>query len=369
MAVAPDFDSEAHHLPDTPSEGVLLSSGMQYSLPQDTPLRAQINQSTKPAQQPLQHSRDVTAEDSLPSVIGDKFVPWQDLSVKKRKAKRSKIPLRPMLANEDSDNISELPARGSQSLTNLPSRPSSGAPKSPLTQQDDSISADVHGDAGKSNNESETRKLKRRTNWTAPISELLKSKPNDTSTAIPSVQEDAQEHHTPAPIHESTYRAPYVDASPRHAAQQHATSPVGAVLSASHPQPMQIDSPETTTGLNIINNSMITPPTDMPVSTQLITSRLSKTFVRFNLAVNRRSFLKMIKLSDCFDAVNLHETINNRFKHALQGQTPTEIAFTINDNEYAIDPDEGGQVLYDEFLQVLADSGLQSSPVVAEVRV
>ncbi|CAD0043995.1 unnamed protein product [Aureobasidium pullulans] len=315
----PDLENVAHHQPDTPSEGVTLSSGMQYSLPQGTPLRAQMSGMEKSVPQSLEHPRDVATEGSLPSVIGDQFIPWQKLDNKKRMARRSKVPLRPMMANGDSDSTPELSARGSQSVMDLPSRPSAGVSNSPLPQQDVSMSADVD--------------LKRRTNWTAPTSESSKRRSRNTSTATLSAPNDAQQNLTPLSVHQRTYHIPSVDASPRQAAQQYAASPVNAAM---------------------------IPPADMPVSAELITTHFAKTFVKFNLAVNGRSFLKMIKLGDCFDAANLHATINNRFKHALQGQVPTEIAFTIHDNEYAIDSDEGGQVLV---------NGHQSSPVVAEVRV
>ncbi|THW17891.1 hypothetical protein D6D23_07911 [Aureobasidium pullulans] len=365
----PDLENVAHHQPDTPSEGVTLSSGMQYSLPQGTPLRAQMSGMEKSVPQSLEHPRDVATEGSLPSVIGDQFIPWQKLDNKKRMARRSKVPLRPMMANGDSDSTPELSARGSQSVMHLPSRPSAGVSNSPLPQQDVSMSADVDvngDDSHSSNSNTEKRKLKRRTNWTAPTSESSKRRSRNTSTATPSAPNDAQQNLTPLSVHQRTYHIPSVDASPRQAAQQYGASPVNAVLDAASPQPRPADSPVTTTGPIIINKAMI-PPADMPVSAELITTHFAKTFVKFNLAVNGRSFLKMIKLGDCFDAANLHATINNRFKHALQGQVPTEIAFTIHDNEYAIDSDEGGQVLYDEFLQVLV-SGHQSSPVVAEVR-
>ncbi|CAD0056832.1 unnamed protein product [Aureobasidium pullulans] len=301
----PDLENVAHHQPDTPSEGVTLSSGMQYSLPQGTPLRAQMSGMEK------------------------------SLDNKKRMARRSKVPLRPMMANGDSDSTPELSARGSQSVMDLPSRPPAGVSNSPLPQQDVSMSADVDvngDDSHSSNSNTEKRKLKRRTNWTAPTSESSKRRSRNTSTATPSAPKDAQQNLTPLSVHQRTYHIPSVDASPRQAAQQYAASPVNAVLDAASPQPRPADSPVTTTGPIIINKAII-PPADMPVSAELITTHFAKTFVKFNLAVNGRSFLKMIKLGDCFDAANLHATINNRFKHALQGQVPTEIAFTIHDDE------------------------------------
>lgn len=107
------------------------------------------------------------------------------------------------------------------------------------------------------------------------------------------------------------------------------------------------------------------------MSTQIITNHFANTFVKFTLTVNGRSSHKNIRLADCFDAVALHQTVSSRFKHGLSGQPPSEIVFIFADEEFGIDtPDESGQSLWDEFMQMIVDNAPPGTcPITAAVRI
>ncbi|KAI5197744.1 hypothetical protein E4T39_07120 [Aureobasidium subglaciale] len=341
-------NAENPPLPHTPGEGVLLS---QYSLPQDATFRKEEDETTTKSttQQASEHAPDMTTEASAPQASLESL-PWSQ--VKKRRAKRSKTSLRPMLDNEVTNNAPELSARGSQTMNGLPTRLPTSDSESPVPTNDNASTG--------------SRRLLRRTHVSTPASEPSKHEATTPSvTATPDVQlpnTQPEKHLTPLSTQSRTYQTPYADVQP----PQPAATPNSFGTPSLHPAP--VESPFAPLAPTVINKQM--PTGDMPLSAQLITAHFPRTFVKFNLTVNNRSSLKMIKLADCFDAVTLHETVNNRFKHTLAGLVPSEIIFTFNDTDYDIGADEGGQILWEEFLQTLVDTAFQGTcPIVAEVRI
>ncbi|KAI5242227.1 hypothetical protein E4T43_04945 [Aureobasidium subglaciale] len=345
-------NAENLHLPDTPGEGVLPS---QYSLPQDTTSRVEGDETTTgpTAQKVPDCPTGMPLEESAPQ-ISRESLPWSQ--VKKRRAKRSKIALRPMLDNEDTNNTPELSGRGSQAMDGLSKRLPIANSESPMPTDE--------------NASTESRRLVRRTHVRTPASEPSKHVATTSSVAAsPSIQLPKTQQEkplTPLPTQPRTYKTPYADVQPLQPTQQPAATPNIFATPGLHSAP--VDSPFTNLAPATINQQSSTGNTSL--SAKLITRHFGKTFVKFNLTANNRSSLKMIKLTDCLDAVTLHETINNRFKHTLAGLVPSEIIFTSNDTDYDIGADEGGQILWEEFLQTLVDTAPQGTcPIVAEVRV
>ncbi|CAD0088859.1 unnamed protein product [Aureobasidium vineae] len=351
-------NNENHHLPDTPAEGVLHT---QYSLPQDTPFDAQMSgMTTKPLQHPqadAEPSNMPTETASSQPQVTDTFIPWPKLS--KRRAKRSKNGLRPMLANDDT----ELPSQ------ELPSRPSADASHPPIIPQQDESLISVDGHAP------ESRKLMRRTHVRTPAPEPSNRTTDNTTATLNHHTTQHINNLTPLSTYTRTYQTPYADAHPL-VLTSHSSS-ADAVLGAAniHPAPIHsasIDSPHIISGHTptIMNKHLPPPPTDMPISANIITSHFASTFVKFTLTVNGRKNIKMLKLADCFDAIALHQTVNIRFKEALSGLVPSEIVFTFADTEYEINTEGGGQPLWDEFMQTVLDNAPPSTcPVVAAIKV
>ncbi|KAG9645808.1 hypothetical protein KCU64_g10777, partial [Aureobasidium melanogenum] len=364
-------NNESHHLPETPGEGVLLHT--QYALPQDTAPSAQTSGSSpKPSQheQPNQEGvapiSEMSPEATLQPQATDKFIPWPKLN--KRRAKRSKTALRPMVNTEEM----EPPAQASQSLTEVPSRHPPSVPELPPTPQQDESFASVDDESS-----TESRKLMRRTHVRTPATESSKRVTDHTSTATPSApQHNPQQinHLTPLSTHTQTrtYQTPYANPHPPVPTPQSVPTSVDAVLGAVNLHPAPIDSPLIMSGPTPTTmNKQMPPPTDMPVSAQIITNHFANTFVKFTLTANGRSSYKNIKLADCFDAVALHQKVSHRFKHGLSGQAPAEIVFIFADEEFGIDtPDESGQSLWDEFMQMIVNKAPAGTcPITAEVRV
>ncbi|KAG9597069.1 hypothetical protein KCV01_g9269, partial [Aureobasidium melanogenum] len=364
-------NNEPHPLPETPGEGVLLHT--QYALPHDTAPSAQTSASSpKPSQheQPIQEGVAPTSEMSPEAIsqpqVTDKFITWPKLN--KRRAKRSKTALRPMVNTEEM----ESPAQASQSLTEIPTTHPPSLPDLPPTPQQDESFACV--DDG---NIIESRKLMRRTHVRTPATEPSKRTADDISTATPSApQHNPQQtnHLTPLSTHTQThtYQTLYANPHPPAPTPQSVSTTVDAVLGAVNSHPAPIDSPLTMSGPTpTIMNKQMPPPTDMPVSAQIITNHFASTFVRFTLTVNGRSSHKNIKLADCLDAVALHRKVSDRFKHGLSGQAPAEIVFIFADEEFGIDtPDESGQSLWDEFMQMIVNNAPAGTcPITAAVRV
>ncbi|KAI4759810.1 hypothetical protein E4T51_07176 [Aureobasidium sp. EXF-12344] len=365
-------NNESHPLPETPGEGFLLHT--QYALPQDTAPSAQTSESSpKPSQHEQSNQEGVapTSEMSPEATsqpqVTDKFIPWPKLN--KRRAKRSKTALRPMVNAEEM----EPPAQASQSLTEVPTTHPPSLQNPPPTPQQDEPFAPVDDD-----NIVESRKLMRRTHVRTPATESSKRTTDNTSTATPSApQHNPQQinHLTPLSTHtqKRTYQTPYAILHPPAPTPQSVPTSADAVLGAVSSHPAPIDSPLTMSGPTptIMNKQMPLPTTDMPVSAQIITNHFANTFVRFTLTVNGRPSHKNIKLVDCLDAVALHQKVSNRFKHGLSGQAPAEIVFIFADEEFGIDtPDESGQSLWDEFMQmIVTNAPAGTCPITAAVRV
>ncbi|KAG9683268.1 hypothetical protein KCU95_g13804, partial [Aureobasidium melanogenum] len=363
---------ESQHLPETPGEGVLLHT--QYALPQDTNPSAQTSESAPKSPQhgqPLQSVApisEISPEATLQPQVTDQFMHWPKLN--KRKAKRSKTTLRPMVNTEEM----EPPAQPIQSLTEPPMTHAPGLPTLPPTPQQDESFASVNDDNG-----TESRKLTRRTHVLTPATEPSKQPTDNTSTATPSASQHnitQINHFTPLSTHTQarTYQTPYANSHPLVPNPQSNPTPVDAVPGVVNSHPAPIDSPLTMSGPipTIVNKQNPLPiPSDMPVSAQIITNHFANTFVRFTLTVNGRSSHKNIKLADCFDVVALHQTVNNRFKYGLSGQVPSEIVFIFADEEFGIDtPDESGQSLWDEFMQmIVSNAPAGTCPITAAVRV
>ncbi|KAH0370714.1 hypothetical protein KCU65_g2311, partial [Aureobasidium melanogenum] len=362
---------ESHPLPETPGEGVLLHT--QYALPQDTAPSAQTSdtapkfpQHEQPVQEGVAPIAEMSPEATLQPQATDPFIPWPKLN--KRKAKRSKTVLRPMVNTEEM----EPPASASQSLTEVPTTHLPGLPNLPPTPQQDEPFASVDDD-----NSTESRKLMRRTHVRTPATESTKRTTDNTSTATPSAPpQNTQQinHFTPLSTQTQTrtYQTPYANSHPPVPTPQSIPTSSDAVLGAVNSHPAPIDSPFTMSGPipTIVKKQMLS-QTDMPVSAQIITNHFANTFVRFTLTVNGRPSHKNIKLADCLDVVALHQKVNNRFKHGLAGQVPSEIVFTFDDEEFGVDtPDESGQGLWDEFMQMVVNNAPAGTcPITAAVRV
>ncbi|KAI4745564.1 hypothetical protein E4T50_04049 [Aureobasidium sp. EXF-12298] len=357
-------NNETHQLPDTPGEDVRLPT--QYSLPQDA---AKSSEMTPEAAQRLkdyqQALAEVSAEIASEPQVSDKFIPWPKIS--KRRAKRSKTSLRPML---DNDGM-ELSAQDGQSPTQLPSRPSFDIPNLP-PQQEGAQQEGPNASPDDIDN-TDSRKLKRRTHVRTPAAEPSK---RATST-IPTT--------TPISTQKRSYQTPYADAHPPLPTPQSVSSSADAVLGAPNPQLASVDAvlgavnPQlapmdsplvASSGPTVINKQM-PPPANMPLSALLITNHFAHTFVKFTLPVsNGLPENKMIKLADCFDAVALHQAVINRFKHALAGRIPSEIVFTFANQNYVVDADESGQYTWDDFMQTVVDNAPAGTcPIVASIRV
>lgn len=366
-------NNESHHLPETPGEGVVLHT--QYSLPQDTVPGAQTSESVskstqheQPVQEAVAPAPKMSSEAPSQPQVTDQFIPWTKLN--KRRAKRSKTVLRPMVNSEDMESAPQA----SQSLTELPTRQPPSMPELPPTPQQDESFASV-GDE----NSIESRKLMRRTHVLTPATESAKRMTDNTSMATPSVpQHNTQQtnHLTPLSTYTQTrtYRTPYANPPPYPTAPtpQSVPTSVDAVPGAVNSHPVPIDSPLTVSGPTPTSmDKQMLPPTDMPVSAQIITNHFANTFVKFTLTVDGRSSHKNIKLADCFDAVALHQKVNSRFKHGLSGQVLSEIVFTFADEEFGIDtPDESGQSLWDEFMQMVVNKAPPGTcPITAAIRV
>ncbi|KAI4721684.1 hypothetical protein E4T48_01988 [Aureobasidium sp. EXF-10727] len=349
-------------LPNTPGEGVLQT---QYSLPQNAAFDAQMSGTNE---KPLQHPQadvqvpDMTTETPRPRIT-DPFISWPNPS--KRRAKKSKNGLRPMLEN------TEHPSQ------ELPSRPSLGASNPPIiSQQDESlVSEDGHSP--------ESRKLMRRTHVRTPAPESS-IRMTDNTTSTPKHHNTQQSNNfTPLSAQTRTYQTPYANAHPLVPTLQ--SSSADAVLGAAniHPAPIHlapihpapIDSPHLIYGQTptTMNKHLPPPPTDMPVSANIITSHFANTFIKCTLTINGGKVVKsvkMIKLADCFDAIALHQTVNTRFKDELSGLVPSEIVFTFADTAYEINTEGGGQVLWDDFMQTVLDNAPPGTcPVVAAIKV
>lgn len=366
-------NNESHHLPETPGEGVLLHT--QYALPQDTAPSVQTNESIpkstqheQPIQEAVAPAPEMSSEATSQPQVTDKFIPWTKLS--KRRAKRSKTALRPMVNPEDIEPVPQA----NQSQIELPTRQPLSIPDLAPTPQRDESFASVDDE-----NSTESRKLLRRTHVRTPATETAKHTTDNTSMATPSAPQHNTpqiNHLTPLSTHTQirTYRTPYANPHPHPPVPtpQSVPTSVDAVLRAVSSHPAPIDSPLTMSGPTpTIMNKQMPIPADMPVSAQIITNHFANTFVKFTLTVNGRSSHKNIKLADCFDAVALHQTVNNRFKHGLSGQAPSEIVFTFADEEFGIDtPDESGQSLWDEFMQMIINNAPSGTcPITAAVRV
>lgn len=355
MSDASSPNNENHNLPETPGEGVLLHT--QYSLPQDV---AQPSEETpKSAQHLDDYQRALaSAQPSSQPQPSDKFIPWPKIS--KRRAKRSRTALRPMLDHDDT----ELSVQDGQSMTDLPSRPSSGPSDLPplAPQQEVHLApfAPIEAPASVDDNENtDSRKLLRRTHVRTPAAEPSQH----TTVTVPTF--------TPVSTQKRTYQTPYADAHPPLPTPQSvsASASADAVLGAVNPQFATMHSPIVASA-PIINNQM-SPSADMPLSAQLITRHFAQTFIKFTLPLpNGRSANKMIKLTDCSDAFALHQAVMNRFKHALAGQVPSEVVFTSANEDYEIEADECGQHTWDEFMQTVVDTAPPGTcPIVALVRV
>ena len=353
-ASSPNNENENHSLPETPGEGVLLHT--QYSLPQDV---AQPSKETPKSAQHLddyqQALSEVSAQPSSQPQPSDKFIPWPKIS--KRRAKRSKTALRPMLDHDDM----ELSVQDGQDMTDLPSRPSSGPSDlpPPVPQQEAHLApfAPIEVPAPIEDNENtDGRKLMRRTHVRTPAAEPSQR----TTVTVPAF--------TPVSTQKRTYQTPYADARPPLPTPQSASA--DAVLGAVNPQLATMHSPIVASAPTTINTQQ-QPSADMPLSAQLITTHFAQTFVKFTLPLsNGRSANKMIKLADCSDAFALHRAVINRFKHALAGQVPSEIVFTSANEDYEIEADECGQHTWDEFMQTVVDTAPPGTcPIVASVRV
>jgi hypothetical protein len=129
------------------------------------------------------------------------------------------------------------------------------------------------------------------------------------------------------------------------------------------------DSPSSASKTTHVTDNTIGLAKDVSIPAHHVTKHIAHTLVRCNLTINSCSFFKMMNLGNFRHAGDLHETLNHRFEHALQGRTITEIAFVFVDREFAISPDESGQMLYEELLQVMLDDGLKDSFVFVELRV
>jgi hypothetical protein len=345
MSNASSPNNENHHLPETPGEGVLLPT--QYSLPQDA---AQSNEMTpKAAQRLLEYQQalaEVTAEASSQTQPSDKFISWPKIN--KRRAKRSKTALRPMLNDDDMD----LSIQDSQSTTELPSRPSIGTTDLPPQQEEPLASVDNHDNT-------DSRKLMRRTHVHTPAAEPSRR----AISAVPTA--------TPVSTQRRPYQTPYADVHQPFPTPQSVTSSADAVPGAANPHPAPIDSPLVASGPTIINKQVPPPPADTPLSAQLITNHFANNFIKFTLPVpNGPSENKWIKLVDCYDAHALHQAVITRFKHPLAGQTPSEIVFTFDNENFPVEADECGQGTWDGFMQTVVDSAPPGTcPIVASVRV
>ncbi|KAG9553650.1 hypothetical protein KCU79_g11916, partial [Aureobasidium melanogenum] len=342
-------------------------------LPQNTAPSAQTSgSSSKPSEHEQSNQEGVAPNSEMsPEAISqpqvtDKFIPWPKLN--KRRAKRSKTALRPMVNTEEM----EPPAQAIQSLAEVPATHPPSLPNLPPTPQQDEPFVSVGDD-----NIIENRELMRRTHVHTPATESSKRTTDNTSTATPSApQHNPQQinHLTPLSTHTQTrtYQTPYANPHPLAPTPQSVLTSVEAVLGAVNSHPAPIDSPLTMSGPTpTIMNKQMPPPTDMPVSAQIITNHFANTFVRFTLTVNGRTSHKNIKLADCLDAVALHQKVSNRFKHGLSGQAPAEIVFIFADEEFGIDtPDESGQSLWDEFMQMIVNNAPAGTcPITAAVRV
>jgi hypothetical protein len=346
MSDASSPNNENHQFPDTPGEGVLLHT--QYSLPQDTTQSSEMT--PKAAQRLLEYQQalaEVNAETSSQPQPSEKFIPWPKIN--KRRAKRSKTALRPMLNDDDMD----LSIQDSQSMTELPSRPSSGITDMPPQQEESLVSIDDVNNA-------DSRTLMRRTHVHTPAAEPSKcaTSPVPASTPVSSIQR-------------RPYQTPYADVPQPLPTPQSVPSSADAVLGAAYPHPAPTDSPLVASGPTFINEQVPLPPADTPLSAQLIRNHFAQTFVKFTLPLaNGLSESKWIKLSDCLDASALHRAVINRFKHPLAGQLPSEVVFRFTNENFPVEADECGQRTWDECMQnVVASAPPGTCPIIASVRV
>jgi hypothetical protein len=345
MSDASSPNNENHHLPETPGEGVLLHT--QYSLPQDATQSSEMT--PKAAQRLLEYQRalaEVNAEASSQPQPSDKFIPWPKIN--KRRAKRSKTALRPMLNDDDMD----LSIQDSQSITELPSRPSSGITDISPQQEEPLVSVDDVNNA-------DSRKLMRRTHVHTPAAEPSKraTSPVPASTPISLIQR-------------RPYQTPYADVPQPLPTPQSVPSLADAVLGAPTPHPAPIDSPLVASGPTFITEQVPPSQADTPLSAQLITNHFIKTFVKFTLPLaSGLSESKWIKLSDCLDASALHRAVISRFKHPLAGQLPSEVVFRFANENFPVEADECGQRTWDECIQAVVDSAPSGTcPITASVR-
>lgn len=337
-ASSPNNDTQ--HLPETPGEGVLMHT--QYSLPQEVPQSEEIAKSAQHLHPDgYQQIAGVSAQPSSQPQPSDKFIPWPKIS--KRRAKRSKTALRPMLDHDDM----ELSVQD-------------GVPPAPATP-----AAPVED-----NENTDSRKLMRRTHVRTPVAAAAAEPTQRATSSVPTSIPVST--FTPVSTQKRTYQTPYADAHPPLPTPQSASTSVDAILGAANPHPVTMPSPLVASASTTINNNNHTPPSaDMPLSAQLITAHFAQTFVKFTLPLpNGRSANKMIKLTDCSDAFALHRAVINRFKHALAGQIPSEIVFTSANEDYEIEADECGQHTWNEFMQTVIETTPPGTcPIVALVRI
>ncbi|CAD0109216.1 unnamed protein product [Aureobasidium uvarum] len=336
-----------HNLPDTPGEGVLHT---QYSLPQDNPFDAQMTKPPQHSQVDAEPSNTTNETASSQPQVTDTFIPWPKLS--KRRAKRSKNGLRPMLENDDT----ELPSQ------ELPSTPSADASHPHIISQQDESFISVDGHAP------ESRKLMKRTHVRTPAPEPSNSTTDNTAATPNHHATQRINNLTPLSNQTRTYQTPYADAQPPVPVPHIVPSSVDTVLGATNTHPAPIDPPHVMSGQTptTMNKHL---SIDMPVSANIITSHFVNTFVKCTLTFNGRKSVKMLKLADCFDAVALHQTVNFRFKETLSGQVPSEITFIFADTDFEINTDGGAQTLWDEFIQTVLDQAPPGTcPVVATVK-
>lgn len=360
-------DGGDQNLPETPGDGV-LTSGMQYTL--DIPTRGQTHEAQTPVAQDeqlkTQRPLDAFPLDPLGQLLSGK------IPKSRRRAKKSKTSMRPMmnegpvLSEESDGHPEEFQPRDSQSL---PSRPPIMKQSPVFCEQAPPIhEATIYDAAGNAH----TRTLVRRTHCHAS------GKPEaNTSSDKPEVNTNSnQQLHqlTPLSTRTSVANAPFEQRvqitplsatqalrqahhQPHHQPHRLSGSPADTLAGALNPQHTPVASP--LPSRQSITTTMPSPSTDMPAS------GATNLFINFRLQLNGRSRQKVLDLTACSDVYKLHETVAARLKHALQGQTPSEIVFTINkDDEYAIEADEAGQITWRNFLQKLPGAEVVEAEVV-----
>jgi hypothetical protein len=91
------------------------------------------------------------------------------------------------------------------------------------------------------------------------------------------------------------------------------------------------------------------------LSTGLTGNHLEAMFVEFTLIVNDWSIHRAIRLGDCCNADVLHHALNDLFKDKLMNRVPSELVFTFGCDEYTINADEGGQMLWNELIEKISN--------------